>query len=190
MENTTPTTTTALPSITPENFFDRYHVVSVGTELDLGPTHCSTVFVLADKYMCNLGDTMDYAYMVADELRGELIEDNLWSTEDLIDWEAYEEDYLDEDARYEIMYEFGLEHSDSWAEALDNWDELVRVATYSDEWSTLVVGAGYEQTHTMHMMVIDVVDARTRTMMAAELAEVFEGNDTPNCGDDVNTKQE
>ena len=176
----TPTTTTALPPITPDNLFDRYHVISVGTEVDLGPTHCSTLFVLADKLTHNLGDAMDYAYMVADELRGELIEDNLWATEDLIDWEAYDEDDLDQDARYEIMYEFGLEHSDSWAEALDSWDELVRVASYSDEWSTLVVGEGHEFMSAMYMMVSDVVDGRTRRI----------DDDTPNCGDTTNTKQE
>lgn len=186
----TPTAFTALPPITPDNLFDRYHVISVGTELDLGPTHCSTVFVLADKLTHNLGDAMDTAYTLADELRTELIEDNIWATEDLIDWEAYDPDELDQDARYEIMYEFGLEHSDSWAEALDNWDELVRVASYSDEWDVWVVGADYEFVNAMRAMVSDVVDGRMRTMMAAELAEVFEGNDTPNCGDDVNTKQE
>lgn len=179
----TPTAFTALPPITPDNLFDRYRVISVGTELDLGPTHCSTLFVLADKLTCSLGDTMDYAYMVADELRGELIEDNLWAMEDLIDWEAYDEDDLDQDARYEIMYEFGLEHSDSWAEALDNWEELVRVASYSDEWSTLVIGADREFMSAMHMMVSDVVDGRTRTM-------VVEDHDTPNCSDTTNTKQE
>lgn len=186
----TPTITTALPTTTPDNLFDRYWVVSAGTELDLGPTHCSTLFVLADKLTYSLEDAMYHAHTVADELRTEIIEDNLWATEDLIDWAAYDPDELYDDARYEIMYEFGLEHSDAWTEALDNWDELIRVATYSDAWDVWVVGADYKFMAMMRSMVVDVVDARTRTMWAAAMADMVEDHDTPNCGDTTNTKQE
>ena len=186
MENTP---TTALPTTTPDNLFDRYWVVSAGTELDLGPTHCSTIFVLADKLTHSLEDAMYHAHTVADELRTEIIEDNLWAMEDLIDWEAYDPDDLDSDTRYEAMYEFGLEHSDAWAEALDSWEDLIRVAAYGDAWDVWVVDADYQFVTVMRSMVSDVVHGKMESMVAAALAEVFE-DETPNCGDTTNSRSE
>ena len=176
MENTPATTpATALP-IDSSNLFNHYWVVSAGTELDLGPTHCSTIFVLADKLTHSLEDAMYHAHTVADELRTEIIEDNLWAAEDLIDWEAYDPDELYDDVRYEIMYEFALEHSDAWAEALDNWDELIRVAGYSDEWDTWVIGADHRYNIAMRIAVSDVV-------YVAQIS----ANESSNCGDTTNT---
>ena len=119
---------------------------------------------------------MHHGYTVADELREELIEENLWATEDCIDWEEYDPDDLDSDTRYEVMYEFGLEHSTSWAEEVENWAELIRVVGYSDEWDVLVVGAGRDSTMAMRTLVIDMVHA-TATIDI----------ESPNCGDTTNT---
>lgn len=183
MENTPATPTTALP-LDPSSLFNHYWVVSAGTELDLGPTHCSTIFVLADKLTHSLEDAMYHAHTLADELRTEIIEDNLWAMEELIDWEAYDPDELYDDMRYEIMYEFGLEHSDVWAEEIENWDELIRVATYSDEWDIWVVDADYEQMTAMRIMVGGAVH-----MVVETLAKVTE-DETPNCGDTTNSRSE
>lgn len=168
--------TTPITSLEPSILFDNYWVISAGTEIDLGHAHCATIFVLADKTIYSLEDAMDHAHVVADELREELIEDNVWATEDLIDWEAYDPDELYDDMRYEIMYEFGLEHSDVWAEALDNWDELIRVATYSDEWDVWVVGADPELIKAMYVLVSDMVDG-------AGTVDI----ESLNCGDTTNT---
>lgn len=188
MENT-PVTTKIPTTPASVNLFDRYWVISAGTELDLGSAHCATMFVLADKTTYSLEDAMYHAHTVADALRIDILENNLWATEDLIDWEAYDPDELYDDMRYEIMYEFGLEHSDSWAEALDNWDELVRVVTYSDEWSVWVVDADCEYNVAMRTLVSDVVHDTMEKMVAAALAAVFE-DETPNCGDTSNSRSE
>ena len=132
---------------------------------------------------------MYHAHTVADELRTEIIEDNLWAMEDLIDWEAYDPDDLDSDTRYEAMYEFGLEHSDAWAEALDSWEDLIRVAAYGDAWDVWVVDADYQFVTVMRSMVSDVVHGKMESMVAAALAEVFE-DETPNCGDTTNSRSE
>ena len=163
MENT-PTAFTALPPITPDNFFDRYHVISAGTELDVGFTHCSTLFVLVDKYMYSLEDAMCHAHTLADELREELIENSLEYVEDLVDWEAYDPDDLDSDTRYEIMYEEALRNS-------------------------TVMDADRDHMRAMSAMVSDVVHSRMQSVMAAALAEVFD-DETPNCGDTTNSRSE
>lgn len=195
MENNTPfvpTITTTDPAAFAAELFNHYWVFSVGAEIYTGRDHNHTMLLVVNKNCTDFNDALSTAYGLSDEVREQLIDDHLDALEDMVDWGMYvdEDEDLDEDTRYDAIYDEGLANSDCWAEAIENWDEIAKIAYNSDTFEVWAI-EGYHGPEIYNY--IDYLNKMVRKTigtigtLATAIAAFHNEWDGVNCDDNKNT---
>lgn len=190
-----PTITTTDPAAFAAELFEHYWVFSAGAELYTGRDHNHTMLLVVNKSCTDYNDALATAYGMADEVREQIIDDHFDALENMVDWGLYvddedELDELDSDTRYDAIYDEGLANSDCWAEAIENWDEIGKIAAYSDTFELWAIEGcydpkTYEYMNYLKAMVIEVLN--TVSDITSAIAAFTNEWDGTNYNDNKNT---
>lgn len=198
MENKTPfvpTITTTDPAAFAAELFEHYWVFSVGAEIYTGLDHNRTMLLVVNKNCTDFNDALATAYGMSDEVREQLIDDHMDALENMVDWGLYVDededlDELDPDTRFDALYDEGLANSDCWAEAIENWDEIAKIAYNSDTFEVWAI-EGYHGPEIYNY--IDYLNEMVKTtigtigILATAIAAFHNEWDGTNCDDNKNT---
>ena len=193
MENKTPfvtTITTTDPAAFAAELFKHYWVFSVGAETYVGRDYNHTMLLVVNKSCADYNDALATAHGMSDEVRENVIDDVLGYVEDMIDWELYDEDELDEDTRYDIVYDEALSNTDCWAEVIENWDEIGKIAANSDRFELWAIEGCYDpETYEYMNYLMAMVNKVLNTVddITSAIAALDNAWDGTNCDDNKNT---
>ena len=195
MENNTPfvpTITTTDPAAFAAELFEHYWVFSVGAEIYVGREHTHTTLLVVNKNHTDYHDALTIAHSISDEVCEQLIDDNFDELEHMVDWDMYvdDEDELDEDTRFDAIYDEGLANSDCWVEVVESWDEIDRIASGSDKFELWAVEdwycpETYKYINYLEEMVTKVIG--TMGILATAIAAFHNEWDGTSCDDNKNT---
>lgn len=198
MENKTPfvpTITTTDPAAFAAELFEHYWVFSVGAEIYVGREHTHTVLLFVNKNHTSFHDALCFAHEMSDEVREQLIDDNLDELEHMVDWDIYldegeELDGLDEDTRYDAMYDEGLANSDCWVEVIENWNEIDKIAANSDVFDVWAIESNFGPEALKYIDYLNEMVAKTLNTIdniTSAIAALDNEWDGTNCDDNKNT---
>lgn len=187
-----PTITTTDPAAFAAELFEHYWVFSVGAEIYIGREHTHTTLLVVNKNHTDYHDALTIAHGISDEVREQLIDDNFDELEHMVDWDMYvdDEDELDEDTRFDAIYDEGLANTDCWVEVIENWDEIGKIAAYSDRFELYAIEDCYNpKTHEYMDYLMAMVTKVLNTVddITSAIAAFNNEWDGTNCDDNKNT---